>query len=321
MELNCYVVNSDRFLEPCSDRPDARWPASDTPRWLDIQAAGSDKLDDLLMPLGLHPLILKDCRDRRGVARLEVFDRAMYLTLPMPIGWEDLRHTQLRMIVLPMTLITVHETFVPGLSAIAADCESETRLAATSIPALIHHILAGLIETDAQFYTRLRGRIDMIFGEIDESGERIDISEIIEMKRDAAQLVGNCEDLLHVFNMLQTIESKAFQPAASTQAHINRQSKGLERFHLTCIRIESRLKDLQQHYHLSLQEAADNRLRVLTIISAVFLPLTFIAGIYGMNFQYMPELEGQYGYFTVLGAMLVVGLALLLFFYRCGWLK
>ena len=73
--------------------------------------------------------------------------------------------------------------------------------------------------------------------------------------------------------------------------------------------------------HLSLQQDADNRLRILTIISVVFLPLTFIAGIYGMNFQHMPELQGRYSYLLVLATMLIVGLTLVWFFSRRGWFK
>ena len=55
--------------------------------------------------------------------------------------------------------------------------------------------------------------------------------------------------------------------------------------------------------------------------SAVFLPLTLIAGIYGMNFQYMPALDEHYAYFLVLGLMLVIGAGMLGFFYLKGWFK
>jgi len=69
------------------------------------------------------------------------------------------------------------------------------------------------------------------------------------------------------------------------------------------------------------QDKTNNRLKVLTIISAIFLPLTLIAGIYGMNFQYMPELDDHYSYFVVVGLMFVIALAMLFFFYLRGWFK
>ncbi|MGE4282876.1 MAG: magnesium/cobalt transporter CorA [Clostridia bacterium] len=59
---------------------------------------------------------------------------------------------------------------------------------------------------------------------------------------------------------------------------------------------------------------------VLTVITAIFIPLTFIAGVYGMNFSYMPELRWKYGYFLVLGFMGGIGVALFYWFKRKGWL-
>jgi magnesium transporter len=61
-------------------------------------------------------------------------------------------------------------------------------------------------------------------------------------------------------------------------------------------------------------------MKTLTIISTIFIPLTFIAGVYGMNFQYMPELTWRMGYFTVLAVMLVIALLLVVWFRRRGWL-
>ena len=87
------------------------------------------------------------------------------------------------------------------------------------------------------------------------------------------------------------------------------------------LRLEGLLDNLHRHYQLTLQEITNNRLRLLTLLSAVFLPLTFIAGIYGMNFQYMPELDERYAYFLVLGFMLVIGAGILGFFYLKGWFK
>jgi magnesium transporter len=61
-------------------------------------------------------------------------------------------------------------------------------------------------------------------------------------------------------------------------------------------------------------------MKVLTIIATIFMPLTFIAGVYGMNFKYMPELEMRWGYFGVLGIMLIVAMVMLIYFRRKKWL-
>jgi magnesium transporter len=73
--------------------------------------------------------------------------------------------------------------------------------------------------------------------------------------------------------------------------------------------------------HLS---AASNRLnkvmKVLTIISTIFIPLTFIVGVYGMNFANMPEIRTAYGYFIVWGVMILIAIGMLLFFKKRDWL-
>jgi magnesium transporter len=75
------------------------------------------------------------------------------------------------------------------------------------------------------------------------------------------------------------------------------------------------------HIHLGLASQRTNRIvRVLTVFSVFFLPLTFIVGIYGMNFRYMPELEHRSGYPAVWGVMVVVTIAIYLWFRRRGWL-
>lgn len=84
---------------------------------------------------------------------------------------------------------------------------------------------------------------------------------------------------------------------------------------------EERLNSLHDHFQLILQEKANKRLNFLTIIQAVFVPLTLLTGVYGMNFAFMPELNYKYGYFFVLGAMVIITLFFLRYFYKHGWFK
>ena len=61
-------------------------------------------------------------------------------------------------------------------------------------------------------------------------------------------------------------------------------------------------------------------MKVLAIISTIFMPLSFLAGLYGMNFSYMPELEWRYGYFIILGIMFVLVIIMLIVFKKKKWL-
>ena len=86
-------------------------------------------------------------------------------------------------------------------------------------------------------------------------------------------------------------------------------------------RLEKRLDDLAQAAEAVQQGRINGRLQALTILSAVFLPLTLMAGLWGMNFTDMPQLERDNAYYRALASMAAVALGLLIFFYRYGWLS
>jgi magnesium transporter len=80
------------------------------------------------------------------------------------------------------------------------------------------------------------------------------------------------------------------------------------------------LASLHDTYLSSLSNRMNEVMKTLTIISTIFIPLTFIAGVYGMNFQHMPELGWPMGYYAVWAVMIVITVLLVLWFRRRGWL-
>jgi len=77
---------------------------------------------------------------------------------------------------------------------------------------------------------------------------------------------------------------------------------------------------LMDMYMTTISNKMNEVMKVLTIMASIFIPLTFMAGIYGMNFEYIPELQMEYGYFYLWGAMLLVFFGLLWYFKRKNWL-
>lgn len=83
---------------------------------------------------------------------------------------------------------------------------------------------------------------------------------------------------------------------------------------------KSMLEGMSSLYYAIQGQRMNEIMKVLTVVSAIFIPLTFIAGIYGMNFDNMPELHYEYGYFVALGGMIVVAIGLIFYFIKRGWL-
>jgi magnesium transporter len=80
------------------------------------------------------------------------------------------------------------------------------------------------------------------------------------------------------------------------------------------------LASLENTYHAGQNARMTQVMKLLTIISTIFIPLTFIVGVYGMNFDHMPELRWEYGYFMVMGVMTALALMMLVWFRRKRWL-
>lgn len=80
------------------------------------------------------------------------------------------------------------------------------------------------------------------------------------------------------------------------------------------------LEGLSNIYFASLSQNMNEVMKVLTTVATIFIPLTFIAGIYGMNFDYIPELKYRYGYFTIWGVMVVVTIGMIIYFRRKKWI-
>ena len=79
------------------------------------------------------------------------------------------------------------------------------------------------------------------------------------------------------------------------------------------------LLGLSETYMSAINNRMNGVMKVLTLIATIFMPLTFIAGIYGMNFRFMPELGFRWGYFIVLGIMSLLGVGMIVFFKIKKW--
>ena len=140
------------------------------------------------------------------------------------------------------------------------------------------------------------------------------------MKRRVLTLGALVDEELAILEVLRMIDKPAlplgrlaepFQIAIEITRAADRDSERLDR----------RVSDLQERYETAQREKTNNRLGLITILSAIFMPLTLMAGIWGMNFDVMPELHYRYGYPVALGAMAAMGGGLFWELRSRGWLN
>ena len=160
---------------------------------------------------------------------------------------------------------------------------------------------------------------------------RLEEIEDLLLERPDDKLLGELMEFSSQLKRLRRICGYHEKSLASLRNH-DQQRHGLDAAQLTDLFEQAeRLSSLASlHYeitsdlingYISLSShRLNNVMRVLTVVTVLFVPLTFIAGIYGMNFQHMPELASRYGYYIVLGVMAVLTVTLLAVFRRKGWI-
>jgi magnesium transporter len=290
-------------------------------QWIDVVDPRREELQALAERFGLHATSVQDCLDPEHLPKYERTGPVTFLILRAydeacsPEG--DTAQELTRKLALFLGddfLITVHRRDQPYLQAVRASQE------ARGGPLGRGHrgpLLADLLRAAVSTYERPIDEADHAFEEMETSifmnhGPQSAIEQGYYLKRKASVFKRMLRMTLDFLPRLQD----ALEPARLQDVR-----EAAERLHIYSDELAEDATNLLS-LQISLSSQRTNEvMRVLTLFSVFFLPLTFIAGIYGMNFRYMPELEWPAGYPLALGVMLAVGLGIFLWFRGKGWLR
>jgi len=294
----------------------------DTFLWVDIGPGETAVAERLLQDvLRLHPLVVEDCLSPNEQPKIDDYGDYLFVVthgIRADAGDDLYRQTELDAILGPRHLITYHAT---ESQSVTATKESVRR---TGLPlkrgpaAVLHEILDRQIDR----YLLLLEDVERHLGEIEEAVfERPTqplLEEMLTLKR---AILGLRRSLLKQREVLHRLGRREFSliPQGDSwlfrdvEDHLGRAADLLESY-------REILADAVQIYLSVTSNRLNEIVKVLTIFSSIMLPLSLIAGIYGMNFKHMPELEWRMGYPFALAIMATVALGLLAFFWRKGWL-
>lgn len=299
------------------------WPVL----WVNVAGLGDAQLiQDLGRTFGLHPLALEDVVNVHQRPKVEEYPGNLFIVLRIPRNKHRLETEQVSLFLGEKFVITFLED--PG------DCYDPVRRRI--------HEARGLIRAagaDYLAYALIDATIDAFFPVVERYADKLDALEDAMSLNPERHLLAGLHGIKHD---LRTIR-RVFWPLRD---EINR----LLRDQPAWFKAETRvfLRDCYDHtvqildivetyreigadltdlYQSSLSNRMNEVMKVLTIIATVFMPLSFIAGVYGMNFNpeasrwNMPELNWPGGYLFALGLMATVAAAMLYFFHRQGWLQ
>jgi magnesium transporter len=283
--------------------------------WLDVLGVTEDHAADLAERFDLHRITKEDLVERQ-VPKYDDLDRYRVFVLhalsPDPAS---LRTVELDVIVGDRWVVTVHPEPVRSVEVLAqrfprADLTLDGPF----------HVAARLFELVGERYLPLLDAIDVQVMDLEDGavvGDPAVLPDIHALRRDIALLRRSLAPQRRMLELLVRTRDERTDPAGRdlTDAvdHHVRLVESLDTAH-------QMVATLLDTYRSATAERLNEVMKVLTVFSAVFLPLTLVAGIYGMNFEHMPELDERWGYPAALAAMVVIGAGLWVYFVRRGFI-
>ncbi len=320
VETNAFRLTDEGTYVPESGQPSSSWLSDNVFRWLDIACSTREELSQILAPLRLHPLVLSYCADTEGVVAVESIDGALVMRVPRPPNLALGDDRDVAVIFVSETLITVHRHHADALQVLIDRLSSRRATPARNPFEPLYHMLDLLSSRLFEEYAQLRARVDALSRGDDGGSVNEVIGRIAELRISVSRLVNVGEDFGAIARGLLTMRSEEFD-LGDMRVYVRESANSSDQLQRWVIRLDGRLDDLERSYELRLQGVTNNRLKLLTILSAVFMPLTLITGIFGMNFEVMPELSYRNGYYHTLAIMGAIGSIMLIWFWRKGWFK
>jgi magnesium transporter len=298
------------------------WKANGGNVWIDMHGVETKEETSLLTALGCHPLAIQDAQRTRRPPKIEQFEQftfILYRGFSSSKPQLDIETMALAGFLGENILITRRVSHSYAIQALSNSAQLANYLRSPSL------LFTKIMNTSAQKFT------DAILDAEDEISELED-----EM------LANSSDDLMNRLILLKS-HLRKIQRVQSYHAKLTKQmmDESFLFIDTTQDEIKHSLRDVHDKFerlesltamyydlcgdliegYISLSSHRLNRtMQILTVVSAIFVPLTFVAGIYGMNFEYIPELSFKYGYFVLWGAMVAMASGLLFVFKRIRWL-
>jgi magnesium transporter len=270
----------------------------------------------------LHPLTLEDIVNTAQRLKIEEFPNYMFIVLKMMKFNEAANSVEIE-----------HASLILGGNYVISFIEDEGdvfdevrdrirsakgRIRSMKSDYLAYSLMDAVVDNYFLSVERIGDRIEDIDDQILVEPKPEDIKEIHRLKRDILSLRKAVWPLREEIGALGKSESAMIGPETKVFW------RDLYDHTIQIIDMVETFRDILGGMHDTYLSSISNRMneimKVLTIIATIFIPLTFIVGIYGMNFEHMPELKWPLGYYMIWGIMLAVAIGLLVFFKRKKWI-
>ena len=286
--------------------------------WVNMERPTAEEETLLSQVFHFHHLAIEDCISQAHHSPKIDGYRDYIFIITHGINYEaprdQLRTSELRMFLGRNYVVTVCWAPLREVASIRERCQEDTSLLERGSDFLAYTVIDAQVDEFTPVLDRLSEYIDEVENEVLQNPTQETSARILLFKRDVLTLRRIVAPQLEVINRLSR---KEFPIITEPMLIYFRDIYD----HL--VRVESLTAMLMNlgegvlnTYLVTVSNRQNEVMKVLSVVASVFLPLTLLAGIYGMNFQNMPELQWQYGYYAIWGVMVVVGISLFAYFKR-----
>lgn len=301
----CFDLNSLRKQDP-------QW------YWVDFCNPSEPEIALLCSHFNFHPLSIEDCISSLNKPKLDYYEEYNFFILNA-LSKDSLVPTEISLFVGENYIVSFHTESLGEVDE-AWERVTKDRCNWDKGPTYVaYQILDKIVDQFFPAVNRIEDKLDWLDLNTDKKFVHKLIEEVFQIRGDLLKLrriVYSMRDLL--YRILNSERLSGFKEHklyfSDIYDHLQKLSDMVESS-------RDMTSDMRDSYLSVNSNRMNKHMMVLTVITTIFIPLTFLAGIYGMNFDYMPELNWKYGYFLVIGMMALIGLSMFLWFKRKGWFE
>jgi len=298
-----------------------RRPPEGTLRWVDVVEHDDEALELLKQRFGFHPLAIEDCATFELRSKLEEYDDYLFVVLhSFTADPDDPREIQIHEVHAFLGedfLVTVHDNPVPAAENVWKRAVRDEAVLRRGPCWALYMTVDTMIDAIFPQLARITRELEDVEEKILEGEEEHDLMSVFQLKRALVNMRRVVRPVRDVIGMLSRrrdsrIDERTAVYFRDVYDHVQRCAESIE---------EARdlASNAMDAYQTTISNRTNEVMKALTIFSAIFLPLGFITGFWGQNFEHLPVKSGVF-FFVMLGAMVAVPAVLLVWFAKRHWL-
>ncbi|MCO5234076.1 MAG: magnesium/cobalt transporter CorA [Chitinophagales bacterium] len=325
ISIDLLVYNAESYEEKSivNHIPDTHFPLDGNVSWIDIKGLHNEKLiEEIGKTTNIHALTLEDLLNTEQRPKIDFFHTYIYIviqTIQFNDNSQDIESEQLSIILGENYVMTFLEKPSYDLDILKERIKNKIgKIRIYGADYLAYTILDIVIDDYYDVIEKLGDKIEAIEEALMFETNKIEIQDIYILKRkllEFRKIIWPIREILTKLEKNDTllIKEKTALYLRDLYDHNIQLIDNIDIYR----DIVSGLADV---YLTKTSNRLNEIMKILTILSSIFIPLTFIVGIYGMNFNNMPELEWEYGYFFALAFMFIIAIGMAIYFKRKKWL-